>query len=237
MNPYKQLSNNRTIALMAIFALFISLIVWQGNTPVSNAQSTGAFGSAIIELIPTGSSITGQTTINGVLSQTGSGPFYIEGVVVQNRTVSNCAVSGTDLRFNFGGTRVGIWRMWGFRTEGAGLNAATPPTNSLTGGRVAVVNMSIDLESFNGTIQLQGTLGRVFGAIESAGPAIPGNPTDILAITGGTGTFRSASGDATITPLVDSTRAICPTGTTAVGGFQVALKESPRLPRFGNIIP
>jgi hypothetical protein len=123
--------------------------------------------------------------------------------------------------------------MWGFRVDGTGpLNAPAPPTTSISGGRFAVVNMSIDLEGFNGTLQLQGTLGRVFGLIESAGPSFPGIPTDILAITGGTGSFRSASGDATITPLIDSNRNNC-----LNGAFQVALKEAPKPPRFGNVIP
>jgi len=244
MNRYKKFGSKRTTAMGAIFALFISLLALQANAPVSNAQ--GGFSSAIIELIPgtfgADGAFTpgGAQTISSVLAQAGSGAFYIEGVAVQNRAIFNCTLPSGDLGtpVNFSGPggagrRVGIWRMWGFRPGNTGINSAIQPTNSITGGAVAVVNMSIDLDSFNGSLELQGTLGRVFGAVESAGPSAPGVPTDVLGITGGTRTFRSASGDALITPLFDSNRNNCPSGA-----FQLSLREGPRFPpRFGNLLP
>jgi hypothetical protein len=209
-------------------AIVLFLIVFQGNSSTALAQSTGAFGGAIVDMVPTG------TTINGTLSSGAAGAFLITGNVYQKGT-TNCATvaAPSDALVNFasGATRLGTFRIWGYRLDPAQnqpvTNAATGQAiNNITGGRVAVVNISLDLDSYNGTLQLQGTLGRVFGAIESTGHPL----TDVLAIIGGTQTYRSASGDASLVPIVGANGENC-----ANGGFQLQLSENPRLPRFGNI--
>jgi len=168
--------------------------------------------------------------------------FYIEGFVFTNRTVSRtCTISdlgNTPVIEDQEGGRVGRWRMWGVRTAGPGTTSGVGQplsTSGISAGNVAVVNMSVELEGFNGTLQFQGVLGRVFGLIESSATIV----SDVLAITGGTGTFRSASGDAIITPLVNSTTNVaCAAGTAAAGGFQLALREGNKNPtRFGNVFP
>lgn len=240
MNKVKSVfSGNRLLSASVLIAL-VALAIWRVSPPSSSAQSTGGFGGAVVELVPVGP----QTISQMLASTTAGGAFYMEGNAFLNRTVSKCQVpaGATDL-VNFSedpdkpGKRVGVWRMWGVvrkdpaasaDTNSTGPGSAGQTANNISGGTVAVVNMSIDLESFNGTIQLQGTLGRVFGALESAGHPL----TDILAVTGGTGTLRSASGDAQITPLTDASGTACST----LGAFQVALQESPKLPRFGNVL-
>lgn len=218
--------------IAALFVL-VSLI----SVPVSRAQSGGAFGGAILEMVT-----PGGTSIQQAIASAGT-TFYISGIVLQRHTIQNCTVpAGAEVFVNFSapnappGRRVGTWRMWGVKAanDPTPNNASIPPTNNLSGNQTAVVNMSISLDSFNGTLELQGTLGRVFGAIESAGHPL----TDVLAITGGTGTFRSASGDAILTPLTNTLGDnINGTGTPCSQGFfQVALQESPKIPRFGNII-
>ncbi len=228
----RELRTPRIRLIGGSIAVALFLLVSVVTVPVSRAQSGGAFGGAIIELVPSSGATVQQAIANA------SSTFYISGIVVQGRTIQNCAVpAGADgfVNFSTAGRRVGTWRMWGQKAN----NDPTPnaagltPTDNLSGNQTAVVNMSISLDSFNGTIELQGTLGRVFGAIESAGHPL----TDVLAITGGTGTFRSASGDAILTPLTniigDNTSS---SGTPcAQGFFRISLHESPRGPRFGNI--
>jgi hypothetical protein len=227
-------SSNRTNRsfMVGVMMMLLSLFVLQANASTARAQSTGSFGGAILDLVPASGS-----TISNTLSTGSAGAFLITGNVYLRGTASNCAaIPSPDVFVNFadGARRVGTWRMWGYRLDPA-LN--TPSTSSATnpnlvnisGGRLAVVNMSIDLDSYNGTIQLQGTLGRVFGAIESTGHPL----TDILAITGGTGTYRSASGDATLTPVTNQAG----DANCASGAFQVALLEGSKGPRFGNVFP
>ncbi len=217
------------------------------------AQSTGGFAGAILELTPPKDLANGSfKSIKDIIEAAGGaskdGTFYLEGNVFLNKTVKNCAPPSQDeemlvnaefdpvnkvVIFNGPGRRVGVYRMWGVlrtaanagTTSGSGQSSG----DNLTGSTIASVSMSIDLESYNGTIQLQGTIGKVFGAIESAGHPL----TDVLAVTGGTGTFRSASGDADLTPMTDAGGIAC----TSVRGFQVALREAPKPPRFGNIFP
>jgi hypothetical protein len=64
-----------------------------------------------------------------------------------------------------------------------------------------------------------------------------GHPlTDIFTITGGTETFRGTSGDADLTPLTPAAKNISGQTRCSVDFFQIVLQESPRLPRFTNLI-
>ena len=187
---------NRKSLLGVGLAFLMTLMILLPGASTTSAQSTGGFGGAILELVPTGNTISG-ITLSTPTNPTGS-TFYIEGIVYRNRTVSRtCTISDlgkTPVAEDQDGGIVGRWRLWGVRTAGPAPTSGVgqPLSNSgISGGNVAVVNMSVELEGFNGTLQFQGTLGRVFGAIESSATVV----SDTLAITGGTGTFRSASGD------------------------------------------
>lgn len=222
---------------------FMFFILLGSAMPVFG-QSTGAFAGAIVELAPPRNADGSFRSIKSILDGAAAGgSFYIEGNVFVNRTVQNCALpAGAEslvdvafinktVVFNTAGRRVGIYKIWGMmRNPTNGTAAGSGQTgDNISGSNVASVNMSLDLENYNGTIQLQGTLGKVFGVIESAGHPL----TDVLAITGGTGTFRAASGDAVLVPLTDPSNIPC----SALGAFQLSLREAPKLPRFTNLIP
>jgi len=239
---------NRKSLLGVGLALLTTAMILLPGASMTSAQSTGGIGGAILELVPNRTKRSDSATfplLNAIPDGANGSTFYVEGVVYLNRTVrADCSINpdtDEDVVLQDDGRRVGVWRIWGVRT---GATSTTQTTggitgspNSLTGGKVYAVNMAVDLEGYNGTLQFQGTLGRVFGAIESAGHP----PSDILAITGGTGTFRSASGDGVLTPLVVgggiSGATPCPAGTNGAGGFQLFLKEGNKLPRFSNLIP
>ncbi|MEK6300526.1 MAG: hypothetical protein AABO41_07375 [Acidobacteriota bacterium] len=81
----------------------------------------------------------------------------------------------------------------------------------------AVVTDVYVLSSFNGMITAEGVLrGEVVGAIEQA---------DLLAVTGGVGTFRGASGEAQLTTTDPNT-----------GAFTIFLQEARRLDQPGHFI-
>lgn len=277
-----RIKGKRLFGLGMALTLLVTAGIWQASVQTGQAQSVGAFRGAILELAPPdpqGTRTFGK--ISDVIKATPvGGTFYLEGNVYMNRTVVNCALpakKATDtgsvedlvsasfdpvtkvVSFDGLGRRVGVYRVWGVvrnPANGAGTTSTGSTGgqagNNLTGTNIASVNISLDLESYNGTIQLQGTIGRVFGAIESAAdpqpqpaPPLIGHPlTDILAITGGTGTFRGASGDADLTPL--TTDLTNPPSSANIAGqtrcsadfFQIALREAPKLPtRFTNLFP
>jgi hypothetical protein len=85
-------------------------------------------------------------------------------------------------------------RVWGVKTLGAG------------GATISTVNANYELPGFNGTLEAQGTLVTVIDVLDRDA---------VVAITGGTGTFRGASGEATLHNNGDGT-------------FTVRLKEAKR---------
>jgi hypothetical protein len=96
-----------------------------------------------------------------------SGPFYRQGKIYENRTLNaDGTVPAT-------AEQVGTWRSWGHIVDSS----------------TAVVNQSLQLDAFNGVIELQGPLGPVTLAIEGGLG---------LSVVGGLGTFRGASGQASI---------------------------------------
>lgn len=105
------------------------------------------------------------------------------------------AVSSTGRVFShLTGEDVGIVRIWGFKTLEDGVTVST-------------LNANFELPGYNGTLAAQGTLvDQVVDAIDR---------DNVVAITGGTGTFRGATGEATIQNNGDGT-------------FTVRLKEGKR---------
>lgn len=204
------LGRNRGLSLISALMLFLGVCYFQANAPSVSAQNVS---NSILEVVP-------ATPLSSVASGA-QGTFFVEMPVFLNRTVntSNCTVS-TDAQQSFfvGGNMVGTLRIWGVRTGGNTGNvsntaAGTQATN-VTNTAIAVVNMSLDLPSFNGTIEMQGTLGRIrqdfenlvsFGVSTGQPPTVSGALIplqDVVAITGGTGVFRGASGEATLSPLL-----------------------------------
>jgi hypothetical protein len=202
------LGRNRSLSLVSALMFFLGVCAFQANAPLVSAQNVS---NSILEVVP-------ATPLSSVATGA-QGTFFVEMPVFLNRTVntSNCTVSAPD-SFFIGGNMVGTLRIWGVRTGGSTGNvtnttAGTQATN-VTNTAIAVVNMSLDLPSFNGTIEMQGTLGRIrqdfenlvnFGVSTGQPPTVQGALIplqDVVAITGGTGVFRAATGEATLSPLL-----------------------------------
>jgi hypothetical protein len=203
------LNRTRWVSVLSALILFVGFCYMQANPPTASAQG---ISNSLLEIVPT-------TPLSSVASG-GQGSFYVEAQVFLNRTVntSNCTIDENSQQSFFnGGNLVGTLRIWGVRTgistgNGAGVTASTQALN-LTDTALTVVNMSLDLPSFNGSLEMQGTLGRTRQNFENL-LSINGNPQignatsisiplqDTVAITGGTGVFRGVSGEATLTPLL-----------------------------------
>jgi hypothetical protein len=232
------LGRKRGLTLMTAAFLFLTLCAFQAQVPSVSAQGAS---NSILEVVP-------GTPLSSVAAGT-QGTFYAELPVYLNRTVNTADCSITTARqqttFN-GGNQVGTMRIWGTRTgtstgNASNTSSASQATN-LTNTGIAVVNVSIDLPAFGGSIELQGTLGRTrqdfenlltdtggFGAGTGTVVATTLPTQDVLAITGGTGAFSGATGEATLTPLLTQT-----TNTTtgqltnvncSTGAFRIVLSQ------------
>jgi hypothetical protein len=230
MTKRSGLNRKRCASVLSALLLFIGVCCMQANLPSASAQG---ISNSVLEVVP--------TTSLGSVASGGQGSFFVEAQVFLNRTVntSNCTISDAAQESFFnGGNLVGTMRIWGFRTGTSTGNAtnATAGTQAinLTNTALAVVNISLDLPSFNGTIEMQGTLGRTrqnFENLLSFNGTTGSNLTiplqDTVAITGGTGAFRGATGEATLTPLL--TAITSGTSTTNVncstGAFRLTLSQ------------
>lgn len=230
MTKRSGLNRKRCASVLSALLLFIGVCCMQANLPSASAQG---ISNSILEVVP--------TTSLGSVASGGQGTFFVEAQVFLNRTVntSDCTIAdGAQESFFNGGNLVGTMRIWGMRTGNSTGNAtnATAGTQAinLTNTALAVVNISLDLPSFNGTIEMQGTLGRTrqnFENLLSFNGTIGSNIVlplqDTVAITGGTGAFRGAAGEATLTPLL--TAVTSGTATTNVncstGAFRLTLSQ------------
>jgi hypothetical protein len=235
----------RGLTLMSAVVLFLTLCYFQTQAPSVSAQGAG---NSILEVVP-------GTPLSTLASGT-QGTFYAEMPVFLNRTVNtaNCTISAAaqDTFFN-GGNQVGTLRIWGTRTgastgNASNTSAASQATN-LTNTGIAVVNISLDLPAFGGTVEMQGTLGRNrqnfenlitatggFGAGTGTVVAATLPIQDVVAITGGTGAFSGATGEATLTPLVTQTTNSSTGQLTNVncstGAFRIVLSQLRRPSTF-----
>jgi hypothetical protein len=226
MTKVESTASVKRLVIVTLLLCLVGLSTLQISPPLTSAQ--GGFGGAMLDLVPVG------TTIAGALGSGSPGEFFVSGNVYQGKTTgcaTTAAASDPLVNYATGATRVGTWRMWGFRSSEPVLTSSgsTPFSTNISAGKPAPVKMSIKLDSFNGTIELQGTL---IGGVPVPGEAFSPPLEDTLAIVGGTGTFRSASGDAVIVPLTDASGTNC-----ANGAFRMFLKEGFKLPRFSNVIP
>lgn len=224
------LKRTRCLSVLSALVLFLGVGFLQ-TTPTSvSAQS---LSNSILEVVP-------STPLSSITSG-GQGQFYLEAQVFLNRTVntSDCTVA-TSLQDSFfnGGNLVGTMRIWGMRTganTGNATNtvAGTQATN-LSNTALAVVNISLDLPSFNGTLEMQGTLGKnrqnFENLITNSGIGLPTTALplqDTLAITGGTGVFRGASGEALLSPLLTAVTSGTTTNNVncSTGAFRLTLSQ------------
>ena len=163
---------NRRIPTLLKLMLPLALFLFQFSAPTGAAQLGVEF---IFDVVPDAATLS-------TLPATGS-TFYLQGKVYQFRTVNvaTCA-------FNTATPRVlGTWRAWGQVADDGRL----------------VTNHSLLLDTMGGTIELQGVTG-VLLANGQASPAtsdINGpttGPSEVLAVTGGVGTYRGLSGEAQV---------------------------------------
>jgi hypothetical protein len=239
------LGRKRALTLSSAALLFLTLCYFQAHAPSASAQGAS---NSILEVVPT-------TPLSSLAAGT-QGTFYAEMPVFLNRTVnaSDCSITATRQESFFnGGNRVGTMRIWGTRTgtstgNASNTSSASQATN-LTNMGIAVVNISLDLPSFNGTIEMQGTLGRTRQDFENlftntndfsmgtvAASTFP--VQDVVAITGGTGVFSGVGGEATLTPLLTQTTNTTTGQVTSVncstGAFRIVLSQV-RRPTVFNI--
>lgn len=174
------LTRKRFISVSVLTVTLLIVSVMQMNAPVGTAQSTGGFNGALFDIVPDASPLS-------TLPAPGS-TFLLTGKVFEFRSVNpaTCALSAGD--------QIGVWRAWGQVTAD---------------GRV-LINQSLQLDALNGSIELQGTSG-VTLALSPAAPAVLGTngppftgPSETVAVTGGTGTYRSMIGEAHIRPYCQS---------------------------------
>lgn len=233
MTKRSGLNRMRCVSVFSAVLLLIGGCFMQAALPLVSAQGVS---NSFLEVVP--------TTSLGSISSGAQGAFFVEAQVFLNRTVNttNCTIADAAQESFFnGGNLVGTLRIWGVRTGISTGNAtnATAGTQAinLTNTALAVVNMSLDLPSFNGTIEMQGTLGRTrqnFENLININGTVGTNLTiplqDTVAITGGTGAFRGATGEATLTPLL--TAVTSGTSTTNVncstGAFRLSLSQARR---------
>lgn len=174
--------------LGAMLVLLTAVLFWQASVQEGQAQSGGGFNHAIVT-----AEMDGGTSLASLASAAAG----------ENATLTAGGVLFTD------GQEVGRIRIWGTRkTDTVFSNLANGSPISIA---IAHVNMSIELPGFNGTLQAQGTLSDVVNdglhGVHVVGPGGQRtfNGDDVIAITGGTGTFRGANGEATIRNNPDGT--------------------------------
>lgn len=154
------MNGKRILGLGVVLAVVTAAVIWQVTALEGQAQSTGGFNGAILDV---------DLDLTDLTSAGASTPT---------------PVSLTGTVFSLEGEEVGIVRIWGVKT----LEGTTT---------ISTINANFELPGFNGTLTAQGTLTRaVVDAISR---------DDLVAITGGTGTFRGANGEATIRDRGDGT--------------------------------
>ena len=241
INRTSGLGRKRVLTLLSVASLFLTLCYFQAHAPSVSAQGVS---NSILEVVPT-------TSLSNLATGT-QGTFFAEMPVFLNRTVntSDCTITTARQQTFFnGGNQVGTLRIWGTRTgtstgNASNTSAASQATN-VTNTGIAVVNMSLDLFSFGGTVEMQGTLGRTRqdfeNLITTTGGFGSGTGTvvattlpiqDVVAITGGTGAFSGATGEATLTPIVTQTTNATTGQVTNVncstGAFRIVLSQQRR---------
>jgi|SRR5882724_3886890 len=166
--------------------IFMAFAVFQINVSTGIAKPGGGPKLAIFDIVPDTPTLSSSAT-------TGS-TFFLTGKIYPFRTVNqaDCSVPS-------GATPLGTWRAWGTVGDGGKL----------------VLHQTLRLETFNSTIEVQGTTGQMAENADVS-PVLPGTlaptagPAEILAVVGGTGRYEGINGAANIKPYCNPT----PTGTS-----------------------
>ena len=168
--------SKRTLLFRAsvLLAILIALFSCQINLPKHEAQAQVIGIEYIFDIVPN------DDTLRNSLPLTGT-PFFLDGKIYPFRTVNMATCE-----FNVASPRVlGTWRAWGEVADDGRL----------------VLNMSLQVTSSGGMIELQGVTGITLGT-QPAAPAIPGQrtgpttgPTEVLSVTGGAGNYRGLNGE------------------------------------------
>jgi len=168
---------HKTGVLGAIL-LLLSLLTIQWNVKPVTAQSTGEFDGAIFDVIP--DPTTTVVTPGSALSST----FYLQGKMYRFRAVNQATCS----LINPDEPVLGTWHAWG---------------EVATNGRL-VIHHTFNLTALNGAFEVQGitgiTLANGMATATGALGSPSTGPTEALAIAGGSGTYKSISGQADIRP-------------------------------------
>lgn len=147
------MNGKRILGLGVVLAVVTAAVIWQVTALEGQAQSTGGFAGAILDV---------QLDLTELTSAGAPAPIPI---------------SLTGKVFLLDGPEVGVVRVWGVKTTEGSTTVST-------------INANFELPVLNGTFTAQGTLTRAVVDFISG--------DDLVAITGGTGTFRGANGEATI---------------------------------------
>ena len=165
--------NKSRMSLTLKLMLPLVLLICQFSAPTTAAQLGIEF---IFDIVPDAATLS-------TLPATGN-TFYLQGKIYPFRSVNvaTCAFISSSPR------QIGIWRAWGQVADDGRL----------------VLNQSLVLDAMGGTIEVQGTTG-VLLANGQASPAILGEPngpttgpSEVLAVTGGVGSYRGLSGEAQV---------------------------------------
>ncbi|HEY7914255.1 MAG TPA: hypothetical protein VIG62_20255 [Blastocatellia bacterium] len=160
-----------------MLALLAAMTLSHQGVQMTAAQSTGGFDGAIFDIQPTSSTL--QSAVVG-------STFQVTGRIFRFRALNQA----TCQLINPNEPVLGTWRAWGQVTDG---------------GRI-LINHSLIIDDFNGSIEIQGTSGVTLNN-DGAAPAIIGTmgppftgPSEAYSVTGGAGTYRSIQGEAHVRP-------------------------------------
>jgi hypothetical protein len=160
------------ISLTLKLMLPLVLLACQFTAPASASQLGIEF---IFDIVPDSATLS-------TLPATGN-TFYLQGKIYPFRTVNQATCA-----FNTASPRqIGIWRAWGQVADDGRL----------------VINQSLVLDAMGGTIEVQGTTGVLLAngqaSLATADPNGPTTgPSEVLAVTGGVGTYRGLNGEAQV---------------------------------------
>jgi hypothetical protein len=176
-----RINGKRLLGVGMVLTLLVTVGIWQVSVRTGQAQSVGGFNG--LKIVVEGITATQLTSAASAAAGTA---FFREGeaFTIGNRGTDGCSFASDE--------SVGTVKIWGVSTGDGGLAA----------------NMNIDLGSFNGTLAGQGTIFKI--VVDGLHPGQPVNTDpchpfgdDIIAITGGTSTFRGANGEASVIRQTD----------------------------------
>lgn len=178
-----RIKGKRLLGLGMVLTLLVTVGIWQVSVRTGQAQSVGSFNGLKIVV----SGISAAQLTSAAAAPAGTAFFRTgDASTIGSRGSDGCSFAGDET--------VGTVRIWGVSDGTGGLAA----------------NVNIDLRNFNGTLTGQGTIFNI--VVDALHPGQPVNTDichpfgdDLIAITGGTGTFRGANGEASVIRQSDGT--------------------------------